>query len=69
MPCGDGANQQESIYEKHRRMLLYADDPVIVAEDKEELNESLEEWKEAFKHHGLRVNLEKTEVLSIGAHI
>ena len=50
------------------RQLLYADDLAIVAEDKEELNESLEEWKEAFKQHGLRVNLEKTEVLSIWAH-
>ena len=50
------------------RKLLYADDPAIIAEDKEELNESLEEWKEAFKQHGLRVTLEKTEVLSIGAH-
>ena len=50
------------------RKLLYADDLAIVAEDKAELNESLEEWKEAFKQHGLRVNLEKTEVLSIGAH-
>ena len=50
------------------RKLLYSADLAIVAEDKEELNESLEEWKEAFKQHGLRVNLEKTEVLSIGAH-
>ena len=50
------------------RKLLYADDLAIVAGDREELNESLEEWKEAFKQHGLRVNLEKTEVLSIGAH-
>ena len=46
------------------RKPLYADDLAIVAEDKKELNESLEEWKEAFKQHGLRVNLEKTE----GAH-
>ena len=50
------------------RKVLYADDLAIVAEDKEELNELLEEWKEAFKQHGLRVNLENTEVLSIGAH-
>ena len=50
------------------RKLLYADDLAIVAEDKYELNESVEEWKDAFKQHGLRVNLEKTEVLSIGAH-
>ena len=48
--------------------LLYADDLAIVAEDKDELNESLEVWKEALKEHGLRVNLEKTEVLSIGTH-
>ena len=33
------------------RKLLYADDLAIVAEDNEELNESLEEWKEAFKQH------------------
>ena len=45
------------------RKLLYADELAIVAEDKEELNESLEEWKEVFKQHGLRVNLEKMEVL------
>ena len=32
------------------------------------MNESLEEWKEAFKQDGLRVYLEKTEVLLIGAH-
>ena len=48
--------------------LLYADDLAIVAEDKEELNESLDEWKDAFTQHGLRLNLDKTEVLSIGAH-
>ena len=50
------------------RKLIYADDLAIVAEDKEELNESLEECKEALKQHGPMVNLEKTEVLSIGAH-
>ena len=46
----------------------HADDLAIVAEDQEELNESLDEWKEAFKQHVLRVNLEKTAVLSIGAN-
>ena len=35
------------------RKLLSADDLAIVAEDKGGLNESLEEWKEAFKQHGL----------------
>ena len=28
------------------RKLLYADDLAVIAEDKEELNESLEEWKD-----------------------
>ena len=38
------------------RKLLDADDLAIVAEDKEALNDTLEEWKEACKQHGLRVN-------------
>ena len=56
----------EKKLEKQGSMCIGFVDLAIVAEDKE-LNESLEEWKETFKQHGLRVNLEKTEVLSIGA--
>ena len=39
---------------------------IHVANDKQELQESLEEWNGLFTRHGLKVNLEKTEVLRIG---
>ena len=32
----------------------------------QELQESLEEWNGLFTRHGLKINLEKTEVLHIG---
>ena len=45
---------------------MYADDLAILAERKQKLLEALEEWKEMFKKHGLRMNLEKTEVMWVG---
>ena len=45
---------------------MYADDLVIVAEHREELQGSLEEWNEMFKKHGLKMNLDKTEVMWVG---
>ena len=47
---------------------MYADDLVIVAEHREELQGALEEWNEMFKKHGLKVNLDKTEVMWVGKH-
>ena len=44
--------------------LLYADD--LAANGKQELQETLEEWNGLFTKHGLKINLEKTEVLQIG---
>ena len=43
--------------------LLYADDPVIIAETKEELLERIRMWKHGMENMGLRVNLAKTKVL------
>ena len=43
------------------KKLLHADDLALVANGQQELQESLEEWR-----HGLKINLEKTEVLHIG---
>ena len=43
--------------------LLYADDLVLVANGKQELQETLEEWNGLFTRHGLKINVEKTEVL------
>ena len=48
------------------KKLLYADDLAMVANDKQELQETMEEWQGLFTRHGLKLNLEKTEVLHIG---
>ena len=48
------------------RKMMYADDLAIIAESKQEIQEVLEEWKEVFKKHGLRMKLEKTEVMWVG---
>ena len=44
------------------RRIMYADDLVIVAEHREELQGALDEWNEMFKKHGLKMNLDKAEV-------
>ena len=48
------------------KKLLYADDLAVVANGKQELQETMEEWNGLFTKHGLKLNLEKTEVLHIG---
>ena len=47
------------------KKLLYADD-LLLANGKQELQESLEQWNRLFTRHGLKINLEKMEVLHIG---
>ena len=48
------------------KKLLYAEDLALVANGKQELQETMEEWNGLFTKHGLKLNLEKTEVLHIG---
>ena len=48
------------------RKMLYADDLAVVMDSKEELQMALSEWKELFERHGLRMSLDKTEVVSVG---
>ena len=48
------------------RKLLYTDDLAVVAASEADLQERLVDWKEIFGKHGLRVSLEKTEVLWVG---
>ena len=50
------------------KKIMYADDLVIVAEHCEELQDALEEWNDMFKKHGLKMNLDKTEVMWVGKH-
>ena len=45
---------------------LYADDLALVTNGKHELHETIEEWNGLFIKHGLKLILEKTEVLHIG---
>ena len=46
--------------------LLYVDDLALVANGKQELQETPGEWNGLFTRHGLKIDLEKTEVLHIG---
>ena len=48
------------------KKLLYADDVALVTNGKQELHETMEEWNGLFIKHGLKLNLEKIEVLHIG---
>ena len=41
------------------KKLLYADDLARVANGKQELQETMEEWNGLFTKHGLKLNLEK----------
>ena len=59
--CGRKTVMKDAI-----KKLLYAVDLTLVANGKQELQEPLEEWSELFTRHGLKINLEKTEVLHIG---
>ena len=38
----------------------------MVADNKEDLQKTLQEWSNVFRKHGLRMNLEMTEVMWIG---
>ena len=48
------------------RKLLYAYSLAVVADGEANLLEQLIEWKDIFSRHGLRVRLEKTEVMWVG---
>ena len=48
------------------KKLLYADDLALVTNEKQELHQTMDEWNGLFIKHGLKLNLEKAEVLYIG---
>ena len=64
--CSRGGDQQESEYKGHSPQVVYVDDLAVVADCEADLQERLVDWKEIFDKHGLRVSLEKTEVLWVG---
>ena len=57
---------RKTVVKDATKKLLYADDLALVANGKQELHETMGEWSGLFKTHGLKLNLEKTEVLHIG---
>uniref|UniRef100_A0A914W303 Reverse transcriptase domain-containing protein n=1 Tax=Plectus sambesii TaxID=2011161 RepID=A0A914W303_9BILA len=43
--------------------LLYADDVFLASDDREELQQQVQPWKDRLAHFGLRLNVQKTEYL------
>ena len=46
--------------------LLYADDLVVIAETEKDLTKRLNEWKNNVENRGMRVNMNKTNVMISG---
>ena len=46
--------------------LLYADDLVVIAETEEDLIKRLNEWKDNVENRGMRVNMNKANVMISG---
>ena len=59
---------RKTVVKEAMTKLLHADDLALVANGKQELQETMEEWNGLFIKHGLKLNLEKTEVLHIASH-
>ena len=58
---------RKTVVKDATKKLLYTDDDLtLVANGKQELHETIEEWNGLCTRHGLKLNLEKTEVLHIG---
>ena len=56
---------RKTVVKDAMKKLLYEDDLGLVANGKQELQETMEDWNGLFTKHGLKRNLEKTEVLYI----
>ena len=57
---------RKTVVKDAMKKLIYADDLALVTNGKQELQETMEEWNGLFIKLGLKLNLEKTEVLHIG---
>ena len=64
---GEGASEdlisRTTVVKDAMKKLLYADDLALVANGKQE---TLDEWNGLFTRHGLKISVDKTEVLHIG---
>ena len=57
---------RKTVMKDAMKKCLYADDLALVANGKQELQETPGEWNGLFSRHRLDISLEKTEVLHIG---
>ena len=57
---------RKTVMKDAMKILLNADYLALVANDKQELHDTLEEWNGRFTRHGQKRNIENTEVLHIG---
>ena len=57
---------RKTVMKDAMKKLLYADDLALVVNGKQELQETLEEWNGLFIRHGLKISIDKTEVLHMG---
>ena len=57
---------RKTVVKDAMKKLLYADDLALVANGKQELQETLAEWNVLCIRYGLKINLKKTEVMHIG---
>ena len=57
---------RKTVMKDSMKKLLYAEYMALVANGKQQLHETLEEWNALFTRYGLKISLEKTDVLHIG---
>ena len=62
-----GVRFQEEGKEWRLSGLLYADDSVLCGESEEDLREIVENFIEVFRRRGLKVNADKSNVMSLGS--
>ena len=58
----------DGVRERAPWCMMYADDVVLCAETKEELEQKLETWKRALEDRGMKISRTKTEYLRFGPH-
>ena len=62
----DEAQAEIKIAERNINNLRYADDPVLMAENEEELKSPLMKGEEESEKVGLKLNIQKTKIMASG---
>ena len=59
----------ENVRDEAPWSMMYADDVVLCAETKEELEQKLEAWRKALEDRGMKISRRKTEYLQLGTQV